>query len=111
MKIEITDENLKIMNSEEYKYYLKSLCKLASKYISRIRVQFAEKSFEMYANETVRKVVIAYGHEYDQLVEDRFRDFKHVAEQGSATADCLNDSCLNNAEAYGKTIKLLFDIR
>lgn len=107
---EVSVEELKVMNSEEYKEYIKALCWVAEKYVSRIRVQFAEKAFEMYRNETVRKIVLAYGAEHEELEERRLRDFKHVACFGSHTAESLNDDCLNNAQHYAATIKMLFEI-
>ena len=104
------EQEFKITSSEEYKEYLQALCRLASQYVSRIRVQFAEKAYEMYQNETVRRIVYAYGEEVEKLDSDRYTDFKHVAEFGACTPDSLNDSCLNNARHYGNTIKMLFDI-
>lgn len=108
---EMSVEELKIINSDEYKAYIKALCWAAEGYISRIRVQFAEKAFEMYNNETVRKIVLAYGDEHEKLEERRLRDFTHVACYGAATKDSLTDDCLNNAGHYQATIKLLFDIK
>lgn len=105
------EQDIKITNSEEYKAYLKALCRLASGYVSRIRVQFAEKAYEMYQNETVRKIALAYGEEVEKLDEGRFRDFRMVASSGKTSDECLEDSCLNNARHYGATLKMLFDIR
>ena len=104
------EQEYKITSSEEYQQYLWSLCKLASGYVSRIRVQFAEKAYEMYQNETIRRIVLAYGEEIEKLEHDRFRDFRHAAQYGACTPDSLDDSCLNNARHYGNTIKMLFDI-
>lgn len=107
---EMSIEEMKIMHSEEYKAYIKALCWVAEDYISRIRVQFAEKAFEMYGNETVRKIVLAYGEEHEKLEERRLRDFTSVAQYGSHTEESLNDDCLNNARHYAATIKMLFEI-
>lgn len=104
-------EVLRIRNSEEYNQYMKALCRLASEYVSRIRVQFAEKAFDMYQNETVRKIVLAYGEEIEDLEAHRLRDFLRVSESGAVTEESLNDWCLNNAKHYASTIKFLFDIQ
>ena len=108
--ITVTDQNIETIYSDEYNFYLKALCRLASGYVSRIRVQFAEKAYEMYQNETVRRIVNAYGDEIEKLDESRIRDFTYTSHYGATTEDSLNDSCLNKAMAYGDTIKMLFDI-
>ena len=104
------EQDYTITRTDEYKEYLKALCRLASHYVSRIRVQFAEKAYEMYQNETVRRIVLAYGEEVEKLEKDRFRDFRFVSEYGAVTPESLDDSCLNKARSYGDTIKMLFDI-
>lgn len=104
------EQDYKITSSEEYKKYMKALCRLASGYISRIRIQFAERAYEKYQDETIRKIVLAYGEEAEKLDHDRLRDFVHCSEYGAISEESLNDSCLNNAGSYGKTIKFLFDI-
>ena len=107
---EKTIETLKITQSDEYKSYLKALCWIAADYVSRIRVQFAEKAFEMYQNETVRKIVLAYGVEHEKLEERRLRDFTFATEHPHS-AGSLEDDCLNNARHYAHTIKMLFEIK
>ena len=104
------EQDYKIINSEDYKEYLKALCHLASGYVSRIRVQFAEKAYEMYQNETVRRIVLAYGEEIEKLEHDRLKDFERAARYGACTVESLEDSCLNHADHYGQTLKMLFDI-
>lgn len=106
----MTEQKYEIINSEEYKDYLNALCRLASDYVSRIRVQFAEKAYDMYQNETVRRIVYAYGEEMEKLDADRIREFAYVAHFGATTPEHLNDTCLNNARHYAATIKMLFDI-
>lgn len=103
-------EKLRITQSEEYKTYLSALCRLASGYVSRIRVQFAEKAYEKYADETIRRLVLAYGEEREALDASRLRDFTYVSEYGATTPEHLNDSVLNKASSYGDAIRLLFDI-
>lgn len=103
-------EKLEITQRDEYREYLRSLCLLASHYVSRIRVQFAERAFDKYQDETVRRLVLAYGVEIRKLDESRLRDFKHVSEFGAVSVGHLEDSCLNNAAHYGAAIRLLFDI-
>lgn len=110
-RYEMSEEELKVIHSEEYKVYIKALCWVAEDYVSRIRVQFAEKAYEMYQNETVRKIVLAYGEEHEKLESRRLRDFMHVAEYGACTDESLNDDCLNHASHYGATIKMLFEIK
>ena len=107
---EKTIETLKITQSEEYKSYLKSLCWIAEGYVSRIRVQCAQKAFEMYQNETVRKIVLAYGVEHEKLEERRLRDFTFASEHPSNEYS-MDDDCLNNARHYAQTIKMLFEIK
>lgn len=111
MKYEVSMENLEIVNSEEYKAYIQALCWVAEYYISRIRVQFAEKAYEMYSNETVRKIVLAYGEEHKKLEARRLRDFANVVLYGAPSEESLNDDCLNNARHYAATIKMLFNIQ
>jgi len=103
-------EKLEITQSNEYREYIRSLCRLASNYVSRIRVQFAERAFDKYQDETLRRLVLAYGVEIRKLDETRLRDFTHVTEFGAVTVGTLEDSCLNNAKHYGEAIKLLFNI-
>ena len=103
-------EKMRITQSDEYKTYLRSLCRLASSYVSRIRVQFAEKAFEKYQNETIRRLVLAYGEEIEKLDNSRLFDFTSVSEHGATTPERLEDTCLNNARHYSAAIKLLFDI-
>lgn len=104
------EQDYKITRTDEYNEYLDALCRLASEYVSRIRVQFAEKAYDMYQNETVRRVVYAYGEEIAKLDEYRKRNFGYVSRYGATTPDSLSDDCLNNANHYGQTIKMLFDI-
>ena len=105
-----TIETLRITQSDEYKNYLKALCWIAEGYVSRIRVQFAQKAFEMYQNETVRKIVLAYGVEHEKLEERRLLDFTFFSEHPSNEYS-MDDDCLNNARHYEKTIKMLFEIK
>ena len=110
MKRELSAEEWKVMQTDEYVDYISALCRLASGYVSRIRVQFAEKAFDKYADPTIRKLVLAYGEEVKELDADRLRDFSFAAKYGAVTKDSLDDSCLNNARNYGQAIWLLFDI-
>jgi len=103
-------ERFQITRAEEYKQYMKALCRLASGYVSRIRVQFAEKAFDKYQDATIRRIVLAYGEQIEKLDADRLNDFMRTSEYGATTPECLNDSCLNKASSYGDTIKMLFDI-
>lgn len=103
-------EKLKITQSDEYKDYLQALCWLASGYVSRIRVQFAERAFEKFADPSIRRLVLAYGEEHEKLEQSRLRDFRDVSENGAATPEGLNDSCLNRAKSYGDAISMFFDI-
>jgi hypothetical protein len=103
-------EDWKIMRSDEYKAYLKALCRLASGYVSRIRVKFAERAYEKFSDPTIRKLVLAYGAECDDLDKKRLSDFEYVAKYGATTEESLNDWCLNNSGHYAKAIWFLFGI-
>ena len=100
-------ERLHITQSEEYKTYIKALCRLASAYIPEIRKQFAAKAFGLYANETIRQLVIEYGKELEKLEESRLRDFTFAVDYPD-TEVSLEDTCLNNAGHYAAAIKLFF---
>lgn len=105
-------EELKIKQSEEYKEYLKALCRWSSQFVTRIRAQYARKAFQMYQNETVRRIVLAYGEEAEDLDAQRLRDFDFIVDHPDyETAEtALEDWCLNKASSYGQTIALLFEI-
>lgn len=103
-------QDYKLTHTEEYEQYLRALCRLASVYVSRIRLQFANKAYEKYQDETTRRIVLAYGEEAKKLDESRFGDFRFAAEYGVNSPLSLEDSCLNHAKQYGATIKMLFDI-
>lgn len=103
-------QDLSITLSEEYNAYLKALCRLASQWVCKIRKQFADKAYEMYQNETVRKIVLEYGKEVEELEKTRLRDFSFVAEHPDFGEAHLKDDCLNNASAYAKTVWMLFGI-
>lgn len=110
-KVDTLDvETMKIVHSDEYNVYLKALCRLASEYVSSIRVKFAERALEKYADPTIRKLVLEYGKEAEKLDADRMRDFSYVAKYGATTPESLKDFCLNNTRAYGKAIWFLFGI-
>ena len=100
--------------SPEYAPYMKALCRLASVYVPRIRRQFAEQALEKFQNETVRALVLAYGEEVEKRDAELLSDFQWVARyNGTGSAECytLETSCLNHAEHYGETLKLLFNIK
>lgn len=100
-------KKLEITQSAEYKAYIEALCRLACVYIAEIRRQFAAKAFELYGNETIRRLVLAYGEEIKKLEEDRLRDFKYAADYPESEFS-LEDSCLNNAQHYAQAIKFFF---
>lgn len=100
-------EKFQITQSEEYKTYIAALCRLASGYIPEIRRQLAEKALENFQNETLRRLVLAYGEEIQKLDADRLREFSWAA-SNPETGYSLEDSCLNNAEHYAAAIKLFF---
>lgn len=102
--------DVNITKTPEYKNYLEALCRIASEYVPRIRIQFAEKAVEKFQDETTRKLVLAYGEEIKKLDADRIRDFTWRAENPSMMAHNLEDSCLNNARSYHAAIKFLFEI-
>lgn len=100
-------KKFEITQSAEYKAYIEALCHLACVYIAEIRRQFAAKAFELYGNETIRRLVLAYGEEIKKLEADRLREFKFAADYPES-AYSLEDSCLNNAQHYAAAIKLFF---
>lgn len=104
-------ERFRITHTEEYKAYLKALCRMASKWVPEIRVQYARKAYEMYADETVRRIVLEYGKEVEKLDEDRLRDFRFVSENPDFGPNHLEDSCLNHSGDYAQTVFMLFDIK
>jgi len=104
-------ERYEIKKNPEYDEYMKALCRLASGYVARIRVQFAERALEKFQDETTRRIVLEYGKQCEKLDRDRLRNFCYYSDFGGASVGSLEDSCLNNASAYGATIKLLFDIQ
>ena len=98
------------VHSPEYQAYQEALAQLASKFVSRIRIQYAMKAYEMYQNPTVRKLVLAYGEDYKKLKQSWVHDFEFVAVHGIYEWTSMEDDCLSNAGAYAKAIELLFDI-
>lgn len=105
-------EEMSIKHSEEYQTYLKALCRWASQYVTRIRAQYARKAFKMYQNETVRRIVLAYGEEAEDLDKHRLHDFDFIADhpEWETAETALEDWCLSKASSYGQTIALLFEI-
>lgn len=104
-------ERFSITHTEEYKAYLKALCCMASKWVPEIRVQYARKAYEMYANETVRRIVLEYGKEAEKLDKDRLRSFEFCSEHDDFGPNHLEDSCLIHAGDYAQTVFMLFDIK
>lgn len=101
--------------SEEYMNYAKCLSYLASGYVPSIRKKFAAKAQEMYNNETVRKLVLAYGAEYEKKQADFEKEFLWAAQdEPEHTANYseiqFETSCLNKATSYGEALKFFFEI-
>lgn len=104
-------QDLSIILSEEYKQYLSALCKLSSRWVSSIRVQFANKAYNFYQDETIRKLVLAYGEEVKKREDERLRNFTNAAEWLDPTEDFLEDSrCLIHDEEYAQALFFLFEI-
>lgn len=101
----------KITQSEEYKAYMKALCRVASKWIPSIRVQFAEKAYEKFQDETTRRIVLAYGEEIEKHDEYMLRHFMWEAEKETPDESMLSNDILNNAGAFAETLFFLFDIK
>lgn len=102
--------DINITKTPEFNAYLEALCRLASDYVPRIRVQFAEKAVEKFQDETIRKLVLAYGEEMKKLDASRLQDFIWRAKEPRVMAHNLEDSCLNKAHSYHDAIKFLFEI-
>ena len=104
-------QDLKITLSQEYKDYLAILSELSSCWVSRIRMQFARKAYNMYQDETIRKLVFAYGEEHKKREDERIRQFSFAAEWLDRDDDYLRDShCLIHDEEYRQTLYFLFEI-
>ena len=110
------DIDYKILTSEDYQKYMKGLALYSFQYVESVRRKFAVKAWEMYQNETVRKLVIAYGEEYTAREQSYIRDFCFAVEHYEPEKiQELNEahfgtSCLNRAHSYGDTIKFFFGI-
>ena len=105
-----TEHDYKVTTSAEYKEYVRALCRLASTYITPIRHKLAVQAYDMYHNETVRQIVLAYGKEAEKLDEYRYRNFDYASEYPDTPEDWLKDDCLNKAASYEDTIKMLFGV-
>lgn len=105
-------EILEIRHSEEYKQYIAALCRWASRFVPRIRAQYARQAFDKYQDETTRRVVLAYGEEAQKLDKSRLLDFDFISEhpEWETAETALEDFSLNNAGKYGATLALLFNI-
>ena len=110
------EKDIKVLLSEEYKQYIAALADCACYYVDRIRIQFAEKAYQNYFNETIKKLVIAYGEESEKLRKQRERDFYFAVEyyddyikEGREVS--VKDSCINKEKAYREALLLLFDIQ
>lgn len=104
------DQDYKITQSEEYKTYMKALCRLACDYVPRIRVQFAAKAYEKYQDETTRRIVLAYGEASEEHDEYLLRHFTWASDDETPNEHDVENDILNNARHYASTIKMLFDI-
>lgn len=111
-EIEYGSEDWEILRSEEYQNYIDALSRLASHWVPRIRIQFAEKALEKFKDETIRRIVLEYGKESVKLEKYMVRDFMRVSEYG--VTDYLKENigcdCLNHASDYRQTAYMLFDI-
>ena len=104
-------QDLSITLSEEYKEYLAALSKLSATWVPRIRIQFARKAYNFYQNETIRKLVLAFGEETKKREDDRLRNFEYAAEWNDCSEDHLEDShCLIHDGEYARALFLLFEI-
>ena len=102
------NERFEITHSVEYKAYIEALCHLASKYVPKIRRQFAAKSVELFQNETIRRLVLAYGEEAKKEERELLQEFTWAANSPESGLYSLETSCLNNAAHYAEAIKLFF---
>lgn len=109
-------KEISVLLSEEYKQYIEALSDCACYYVERIRVQFAEKAYQNYFNETIKKLVLAYGEQAEKLRKERARDFAFAVEYFEDYADegktvHIDDSCINKTKSYREALYLLFDIQ
>ena len=103
-------ERMETIRTPEYKTYTAALCRLASQFVPHIRRQFADKALDLYNNESVRRLVIAYGEEAKKLDDYRLREFELVASPPGEHPHELNDDCLNRAKSYADTIRFFFEV-
>lgn len=104
-------QDLSITLSEEYKEYMAALSKLSSRWVPRVRIQFARKAYNLYQNETIRKLVLAFGEETKKREADQLRNFEFAAEWNDSPEDYLEDSnCLIHDDEYAQALFLLFEI-
>ena len=101
--------DVEMPESAEYKTYILALSRLSSIYIPEIRRKFAAKANGLFENETVRKLVLAYGEEERKLEADRASNFEFAARYPESEYS-LEDSCLNHAGSYAEAIKFFFGI-
>lgn len=97
--------------SDEFREYTDALCEYASNFVPEIREQFAEKAFEMYQNESVRKLVLAYGKDAEERRKNRKKYFQWACESAATGESCKYSIDLMNsalAKNYGDAIWLLF---
>ena len=110
------DERIKLTHQEDYEKYIKGLAHVSERWVAHIREQFARKAVEMFKNETVRKLVLAFEDEYEKLQDDYARSFRWAANHYAVVEEddnynpSLETSCLNKAESYADAIWLLFGI-
>lgn len=101
-----------IIHSEEYKEYIYALYRCSSCWIDELRIQYAQKAYEMYKNETIRKIVLEYGKEIKKADEYNLRRFTWAAEDpDTSTSSDVRGDCLNKAGSLADTIYFLFDIQ
>lgn len=105
------EQDYTITNSEEYKEYISALCRCSSQWVASIQIQYARKAYQMYQNETVRKLVLEYGRQIEKLDKTLLDQFRWACRDGDeARETSLYGDCLNLSGSLAKTIHYLFDI-
>ena len=103
------EQDYRTTSSEEYKAYLAALWRCSAHWVDKIQIQYARKAYEMYQNETVRKLVLKYGEQIAKLDEYCMDRFRYASKYEDASPN-LHDDCLNIAGSLAQSIHFLFDI-
>jgi hypothetical protein len=94
-------QDIEIISTKEFKEFIEDLAYFANNYITKIRRQLTENAFEIYQNETVKKML----HEYRVLAEKDLKDLIYGMQHQIENPDsnCNLDS-LSGANHYSNVL-------